>query len=924
MTSATDAARQSRTALRLAGRQLRRSPREGMLVAALVALPAVAIMLIATVSASQHPTTPEQLNAELGQSEAWVRVLDDHGSTIVQSPTNPEQYESAARPSSVDTSGDPYTAADVESLLPSGASVISVQTGTAVVGGADAAVRASVVQGEAWDTSLTGMYDLVSGSAPTSSDQVMMSPDLADHLDVAVGDTVTLDGADSKFTVTGLVEPRADSGDGTVFASPGTLALDDGIQSFTWYLPDHPLSWADVQALNDKGLIAYSRKVVDNPPADAPQFYAGESATGALVATAAVGLIAAMLLAGAGFVVTFRRQRHSFALLAATGATRMVLTFVGVARGVWLGLAGGIVGAAAGIAGGFGWVAFLLTWGDADAQRSTWGYHVPWSTVVAVVLYGALVGAIAAAVPAVTAARLDVIGVMRGSVTPRRTRHWPAVAGIVALPIGAFVLMRAAHSLTASVELTGTAAYNASGRGSTLLAGGAALIFVGLALLTPSALRVAARLAARAPITPRIAMRDLARNVGRTTPVVAAIAITVAIGSGVLMTLDRDWQQFQSEWQPNAPIGYGTVPLSAIRSPDAQTTDTTAAAIKTTLPDATTTVVSGWASNFDPSELPADSPGLPSIAVPEANLCPVYVDGGQVSKSDIAHDPRCQGSGANLGQWVLGAAVGDADTLRAVLGTEPSPDAVSTLENGGVVVFNPALLGSNNVTIAWWDYNNENYPNDNDSKPASNQRLSATYQAPAYVGVPATYAIMSPSTAATLGWPVTPSDILVDAPDPITAAQQAAINADLHGLSADPLWLYVERGPDDSGALAMAIGTIVVVLLLTFASTAIALALARSEARRDDFTLASLGADPRMARGVAAWQGALIAFLALSIGLEAAIAWSWVDSSRFVDVTYGVPWVAILGTWIVLPACVGAVSWVFTKVPRAIHYRLAA
>lgn len=923
MTKASDAARQLRTALRLAGRQLRRSPREGALVAALVAIPAVAIMLIATVSASQQPTTSERLSVELGQSKAWVRVMDEYGNPLVQWPTAPEFSESS-RPEKGNTSGDPYTAADIEALLPGGAGVISLQSGSTTVSGADAAGRATVVQGEAWDAALAGKYDLVSGMAPSSSDQVMVSPDLANSLGVAVGDTVTLDVAGDRFTVSGVLEPRVDSDGGTVFVAPGTLSLDDGMQSFTWYLLDHPLSWADVQALNDKGLTAYSREVVNNPPTDAPQPYAGEAATGAQVAAGTVGLIAAMLLAGAGFVVTFRRQRYSFALLAATGATRTVLTFVGVARGVWLGLAGGAVGAVLGIVAGFGWVAFLLNWGDTDAQNSTWGYHVPWPTVVAVALYGTLVGAIASAIPARTAARLDVIDVMRGSLTPRRVRRWPTLAGSVALLLGALLLAQAAKSLTSSVDLSGPAAYNAGTRGSMLLATGATLVFVGLALLTPSVLRTIGRIAARATITPRIAGRDLARNIGRTAPVVATIAITVGIGSGVLMTLDRDWQQLQNGWQPNAPIGDGSVQLGASASADAHQADNTVAAIKTTLPDATTTVVSGWVTSFEMSDIPVDGPGVPSIAVAESNLCPLYVDSGGVSETDLANDPRCQGSGANINQWVLGAAVGDADTLRAVLGSEPSPESVSTLENGGVVVLDPALLDGENVTIAWWDYGNENYPNDNDSKPASTQQLSATYQAPTYIGVTGTLAMMSPATAATLAWPVAPSDVLVDAPSPITTAQQAAINSDLHGFSANPLWLNVERGPDVSGARTTAIATIIIVVALTFACTSIALSLARSEARRDDFTLASLGADPRMARGLAAWQGALISFLALSIGLVTAVAWLWVDSKRVVDASYELPWLAVIGSWIVLPACVGAVSWVFTKVPAAIHYRLAA
>ncbi|HZL81092.1 MAG TPA: hypothetical protein VFC06_04025, partial [Demequina sp.] len=186
-------------------------------------------------------------------------------------------------------------------------------------------------------------------------------------------------------------------------------------------------------------------------------------------------------------------------------------------------------------------------------------------------------------------------------------------------------------------------------------------------------------------------------------------------------------------------------------------------------------------------------------------------------------------------------------------------------------------------------------------------------------------AILSPAAAAAIGWPVVPTTLIVDAPKPIDSTQAAAVNRALQTVAGSGfLWLDVENGPRKQEALFTGALAFVAVALLIITATSIALALARSDARRDDFTLASLGAAPRTAKAITAWQGALIVGSATTIGLATALAWTWANNHALAQHGYTTPWLWLIAGWVALPAITGALSWLLTRAARAIHYRLAA
>ncbi|WP_144016084.1 FtsX-like permease family protein [Demequina sp. NBRC 110052] len=905
-----------------------RKPREGVLVAALVAVPAAAIMLISTVMASQTPTLDEKLTAELGQTQAWVRVWDSAGNPVVQAPTVPEHVQSAVEGDGALEGTDEYTAAEVEALLPDGARTIDLLGASTFLHTPDASARATLTAGEAWDESLAGIYTLVDGSVPAADDEIMISPTLASVAGVAVGDAVEL--ADTgEYTVVGILSPRVD-GSGTVFTTSGAPvavgALGEwGINgSMTWYLVDTPLSWSDVQELNRQGLVAYSREVVTGPPVTGGLTPIEQETDAALLGAGAVGLFAAMLLAGAAFAVTFRRQRHTMAMLGANGAHGSSLVAVGVARGLWLGLAGGVVGGVFGIALGLGWDYVLLHWGGAEGQYSTWGYHVNWSHLPLTAAYGALVGIVSAWVPALAASRLDVLGVLRGSTRPPRARRWTAVLGALAVIAGGAAMAWSARLLDQSLDLAGGAAYAQRSQASMILVAGAVLAFGGLALLVPVMLRLLGRAAVNAPLAGRIAVRDASRSIGRTAPVVAAIAVTIAISTGLILTLDRGRANLLDYWTPHAPVGDAIVELGFAIEGTADQADIVVAAAHDVLPDAEVTVFDAFL-NFNGVEPGAvDMSAVPFLLAPEQNVCPELIDPEfSVSARERAADPRCDSREIDFGPWTSRIVVGDADDLAALAGTDPGDAALDALAGGGVVVFSSSFLDEGTVTVGFYDVDGGEFP-DFGSLPDESLTLPGAFQQVAPGTMRVGLAMVSPETAAEIGWPSQPTSVLIDADEPITEQQQAQLSAAARMPDGSTPWVYVGGGPRDTYAAVVSAAIMGVALLLVFSSVSIALGLARADARQDDFTLASLGASPQLARSVAAWQGALIVGLAGAIGAPVGTAWVVVQGFSTLDRDYVLPWWWIVAASLALTGVVALAAWVFTKVPKAVHYRLAA
>ena len=896
------------TALRLAWRELRRSPRQGALVIAMVALAASVVAAVGTVHASQTPTTGEKLEAELGQNQAWVKQIYAGDVALHQSPVDPYQvWSDDAFDGSAEGSDTPP---DVTALLPNGAAPVRLDYTFGPVTTQERAFRGSIVAGESWGASFTGLYDLTDGAVPANSHEALVSPLAAEALGLVLGDQVEVPDLDATFTVVGILTPKREFTNGMVFVSDAGVLADSDEAASTWYLPDTALTWAQIEELNTHGIGAYSRSVVLDPP---PGTGTGELAVPSGVwGVAAIGLAAVMLLAGSAFSVNFRRDQRRLALLAATGAGRGSLVSVGVSTGVLLGLAGGVLGAGVGLAAGWGWVALMTRVGGEEGRFAFWGYHWEPSHVLFAVAFGALTGAVSSLIPALVAARRDVVSALRGArkpSRPRRSTPWSAGALLV---IGATLSVLGAARYNAALDLLDAAERTAHNQGSALMVAGFVVLFAGLVLATPRLLLGLATVMAPWGVAARLAARDAARNAGRTVPVIAAIGATAAISTMFVMTLDSDARRSQDQSEHYVPVGSAIVRLSQDQE-DVTTVSRALAAVQAVLPDATATAI---------ETVPWDHPDgstILTLGIPDDQVCPWHVDqGDNMTARERAEDPRCDN---DYGGWVSNIVVGGDPELAAILRAQPSDEALAVLANGGVVVLDGILAKDGSVELQWWDGAAGEYP-DWGAEPAESMTLPAVVDT-ARDGSGEYYtAIMSSETAAEFGLPVVPDSVIVQLDGGISPQQEAEVNAAL--VPIDGAWLSVERDYEAEYNRTILLYVLAIVLFAAGLSTAVALGLARADARRDDFTLASLGASPSLARAAAGWQAAIIVALSLGIGMAAGLTGGWVDGHRSVETAFSPPWLILAGALIAVPALVGALAWLFTRAPKAVHYRLAA
>jgi putative ABC transport system permease protein len=873
---------------------VRLRPRDGVLVVALVALPAAIIMAVLIVSASSKPTVEEYVRAELGAAQAWIEVVAPEGTQVWVA------EDGTLTTDDFDGEEQDISGRDPRDLLPAGAEVLRVEEGPGIASAGERAARVQLVQGEVWNRAFEGRYTVTAGEPPSAADEVMVSPTLASRLDVGLGDVVTLGDA-LPVTVVGLLAPERGWDEGEVYAAEG-LALPWDNTGVRWYVASPLVDSQMVSALEADGFVAFSRGAGGAPPSTS-----GAGADG--IAGVGFGLVEVVLLAGAAFAVSMRRRQHALALLAATGAERRALVGIGVATGVWLGLLGGVSGVIFGVGAGWAWLQFLVRWGGPEGLNSVWGFHLLWWHAAVAIGFGVLSGALASLVPALQASRVDVIAALRGSQRPRRVRAWSAIVGVLLVGAGVAGWIVAGRMTNAALDLPFEEAQSASGPASLVAVLATVAVFTGGAFALPHLLGLVARGSGSLGVAPRIAARDAARNAGRTVPVVVAVAATVVLAASTYLDAERTAAIDATNYAVDASRGEAYVDLMRWSGdlPEVVDADEVIAALRPVLPQASMLPITTW---LDPSSIATDETSY-VLAVPDSKICPaVLADANgfapQVSAREMAQNPNCS---TDMGTESWQAGVGGAELLEVLLGRPASPEALATLENGGAVVLLPQLEEGGLITVA--------------SQRAGERTGSFTL--PAVVEEPENPwrrvdAVISPETAAKHSIPVAETGIFLAAPTPFTQGDSDAAYA---ALVREDVYMYRQEVPGGYDRMIQ-MASLGVVLLVALVATAIALGLARAEARRDDFTLASLGASPGLTKAVAGWQGAITVFLALMLGITCALGQQWVTAHKTFLVSFSPPWLILGAVLVLVPALVGGIGAIFTKKPRAIHYRLAA
>jgi putative ABC transport system permease protein len=175
--------------------------------------------------------------------------------------------------------------------------------------------------------------------------------------------------------------------------------------------------------------------------------------------------------------------------------------------------------------------------------------------------------------------------------------------------------------------------------------------------------------------------------------------------------------------------------------------------------------------------------------------------------------------------------------------------------------------------------------------------------------------VISPETAQRLGIPVVPKVVLITGTS-ATASQQDALNAYLqsHGTAVQPTgYVVVETGPTQfAGVFAWLI--LAISGLITLGASAIALGLARIDGRRDEFIIGAVGAPPSTLRGIAFWQGIVLAGLGSLIGTAVSLVPAYALSlSAF---AFAPPWPQLAATAVGVPLLIAAVTAITRRTRR--------
>ena len=373
---------------------------------------------------------------------------------------------------------------------------------------------------------------------------------------------------------------------------------------------------------------------------------------------------------------------------------------------------------------------------------------------------------------------------------------------------------------------------------------GVVLLEVGAVACCPVLIGAAARLGGRLPAAPRLALRDAARQRARSGPTVAAVAAAVSGAMAVSVFLASTDARDRAAYLPQGPRDQ--VILSGGASSDGR--------------DATVDLAAAAA---------ALQPLHPSPFAAQRSL---GAGGGYVG---AGFEPT-----SSYGPPVAGGV----DLLRT-LGADPARDA--DLLAGRAVVADPRLLHGDTLTVE-----------DDDARghrrtvrlPAVQAQWPAGYAQPGF--------IVSPEVARSAG--LRPGEVQHRARIDPTASQATRASV-VSAARDDGIYVQLESGYQSRVGLVQ-LALLGVAALLALGVTAVATALAGSEARDDLAVLGAVGAAPSLRRRYGAAQAGVTAVLGgglgLLIGLVPAAA---VIAGRVDRIPFTVPWQPVAAFLVALP-----------------------
>ncbi|HEX6338493.1 MAG TPA: FtsX-like permease family protein [Jiangellaceae bacterium] len=669
------------------------------------------------------------------------------------------------------------------------------------------------------------MLALVDGRYPTADGETAVTDAVAESLNVGVGSTVDLD--DTTWAVVGLVENPSDLSDEFALVDPSQAVRSDSVTILAAGSADQAQSFRAPSGASP---------TASGGPGDEGAM----AAVGVLVA-ASMLLALVSLVAAAGFVVVAQRRLRQLGMLAAAGATERHLRLVTVANGAVVGLIAAVAGAAVGLVA---WIAVVPGLETAVGQRIE-PSNVPW-WLIAVAMVLAVVAATAAAWwPARSAARVPIVAALSGRPPRPRPNGRPSAWGLPLVVVGIAILVIVGNAADSFIDLV-------------LIMAGTVSFILGILLLAPSTtIRAATRLAERASVPVRLALRDLYRYRSRSGAALAAISL--ALGIAVAIVLASSAALYTSNAEGNLSetqllVRIGEIPSTGDISP---------------IPDRTQ------------AELDQIEGAVNEIAA--------TVDEATVTPIDVALAPDFEG----------------IDGLPAmVLTEEVSPGLRRILSL--LYVATPELLDHYEVDLDTIDPSTEILTVETGPlwlEPIEPELVQNPVQlSPGYTSIPGSF--ITPAGLRDRGWETAQAAWLIETTAPISDDQ----SAEAVRLAANA-GITVETRDSQGDLHALRTGATAAGMVVALGILAMTVGLIRTETSGDVRILTATGATRRIRRSLTAATSGALALLGAVIGMAGAFLAIIAVHVRDLSALIPVPVLHLVLIGVGVPMAAAAAGW---------------
>ncbi len=372
-------------------------------------------------------------------------------------------------------------------------------------------------------------FTLVAGRAPQADDEIVINKAAAEQGGYVVGDTATVlvQAGPQRLRIVGIVKfGTADSiasGNGVLFTQPAAqrLMAEPGKFDDIGVVADQGVSQQQLRdrlatALPGADVVTGTAIVKEN---DLEIKKAVKIINRGLLAFALIALFVGSFIIYNTFSILVAQRGKEMALLRAIGASRRQVLGSVLLEAVVVGLIAALLGVAAGIGVAAGLRALLAMFEVLEIPAG--GSVLAPRTVLVSLLTGVLVSAASAVLPARKAAKAPPVAALRDLAHDSSGRSRRRVV------IGAAVTAAGVTSLSLGLR-------SDWGRATLLVGVGAAVIFIGVAVLGPVIARPASRLIG-APLPAlkgmpgTLARENAVRNPKRTSATAAALMIGVSL-----------------------------------------------------------------------------------------------------------------------------------------------------------------------------------------------------------------------------------------------------------------------------------------------------------------------------------------------------------------------------------------------------------